>query len=67
MARKRQKLMGLDYDSKEYWDRLLVMEGLAADKGRDPRLLPIGNSTNLEALERTLYPSGRKLPHKQAE
>jgi hypothetical protein len=67
MARKRQKLKGLDYTSREYWNRLLSMEGLAVDAGRDPRLIPIGNSNELETLERTLSGDGRQLPHKQAE
>ena len=67
MARKRKNLKHLDYSSKEYWNRLLSADGLAVDSGRDPRLIPIGNSTDLETLERIQSGDGRKLPHKQAE
>jgi len=64
MARKRKSLKTLDYNSGEYWNRLLVQEGLDVDSGRDPRLIPIGGSRELEALERSQNVGGRKLPHR---
>jgi hypothetical protein len=67
MARKRNKLRKIDYNSLEYWNALLVQEGLGTDTGRDPRLIPVGNFYELGILERLNYTSGRKLPHKQAE
>jgi hypothetical protein len=71
MARKARKRMiaGKLYDPQnvEYWNRVLSSEGLAVDSGRDPRLIPIGNSTDLETLERTRSTKGRKMPHKQAD
>ena len=67
MARKRKLLKTLAYCSGEYWNRLLVQEGLAMDSGRDPRLIPVGGSRELEGLERRLWTGGRKLPHKRAE
>lgn len=68
MARKRM-IAGKLYNPRtpEYWNRILSKAGLAVDKGRDPRLIPIGNSTDFETLERTRSTNGRKMPHKQAE
>lgn len=39
MARKRQKLKHLDYNSKEYWNRLLAEDGLTLYAGMDKRLI----------------------------
>lgn len=52
MARKRKILNTLDYQSKEYWNRLLVLEGLAVDTGRHPKLILAGGSTELEIIEK---------------
>jgi hypothetical protein len=71
MAKKDRKRMiaGKLYDpqSAEYWNRILSTEDLSVEAGRDPRLIPIGNSNDLETLERTRSTNGRKMPHKQAE
>ena len=71
MPRKTRKRMiaGKLYDpqSPEYWNRVLSEYGLAVDSGRDPRLIPLGDTADLETLESTLSQKGRKLPHKQAE
>ena len=71
MARKERKRMidGHLYDptSREYWNKILAEQGLSTESGRDPRLVSIGNSVDLETLERTRSQSGRKMPHKQAE
>jgi len=51
MARKRKNLQTFDYQSPEYWNRLLVEEGLSLDKGRSNKLLYIGGPNEVEALE----------------
>ena len=56
-----------DPTTREYWNRLLSTYGLSTEIGRDPRLISIGGTADLETLERTLSTKGRKMPHKQAE
>ena len=48
MARKRKGLEHLDYNSQEYWNRVLVDEGLSMDRGRDPRVIYMGLSSQLD-------------------
>ena len=67
MARKRKKLQHLDYESKEYWNRLLAEDKLTLLQGLDPRLLHVGSGSDLETLAGTQRRDGRKLPHKGAE
>jgi hypothetical protein len=67
MARKRKKLKTLEYNSREYWNRLLAEDGLSLDQGRDPRLLYGGSGTEIETLAGTAHVGGRKLPHKGLE
>ena len=52
MARKRKTLQSLDYNSQEYWNKLLVEEGLAVEVGRHPKLILVGGSTELEIIEK---------------
>ena len=52
MARKRNKLNNIDYQTAEYWNRLLAAEGLAMDKGRDPRLVYSEDLGVIEAAQR---------------
>lgn len=51
MARKRKALQNLNYNSKEYWNRLLVEEGLSVDAGRSQRIAYVGGATDIEMLE----------------
>lgn len=51
MARKRKNLSHLDYNSTEYWNRLLVEEKLSIDRGKSKKLLYIGGATDVEMLE----------------
>ena len=51
MARKRKNLKHLGYSSAEYWNRLLVEEGLAVDRGKSKKLLYIGGANEVENLE----------------
>jgi hypothetical protein len=55
VARKRSALKHLDYQSEEYWNRLLVEEGLAVDTGRHPKLIPVGGSYELVVVEKMEY------------
>ena len=48
MARKREKLKDLDYSSREYWNRLLAMEGLTLRAGLNRRLVYVGDSRKLD-------------------
>jgi hypothetical protein len=52
MARKRKNLKHLDYQSEEYWNRLLAEEGLAVDTGRHPKLVLVGGSSELVVVEK---------------
>jgi hypothetical protein len=54
MARKRKNLQHLEYNSQEYWNRLLAQEGLSVDKGKDPRLVYIGGSNEVDLLQEEL-------------
>lgn len=51
MARKRRKLAGLEYDSLEYWNRLLAMDGLSLSAGLDRHLVYVGTSGNLDKTQ----------------
>lgn len=51
MARKRKNLNHLDYNSAEYWNRLLVQEGLALDRGKSSKVIYVGGATDIEMLE----------------
>ncbi len=50
MARKREKLRDLDYQTPEYWDRLLREEGLSMEAGTSRRITYVGDSNTLEAI-----------------
>lgn len=56
MARKRKKLKDLDYESPEYWNRLLAEEGLTMEQGNNPKLVYVGSSDDLSVVEE--YQSG---------
>lgn len=66
MARKRKNLKALEYKSQEYWNRLLAEEGLSLDSGRNPKLLYIGGSTEIDKMEQHLAvkEEGRTIPPK---
>ena len=51
MARKRRKLAGLEYDSPEYWNRLLAMDGLSLSAGLDRHIVYVGTSGNLDKTQ----------------
>jgi hypothetical protein len=50
MARKRKNLQELDYQSSEYWDKLLQQEGLSTERGRSKRLIYVGGTKVLDDL-----------------
>jgi hypothetical protein len=41
----------MEYNSKEYWNRLLAEEGLSVDAGRSPKVAYVGGATDIEMLE----------------
>jgi hypothetical protein len=51
MARKRNALVHLDYNSREYWNRLLAAEGLSVDAGRYPKQVYVGTGHDLEIVD----------------
>ena len=68
MARKRKKLEALDYQSKEYWSKLLTLEGLSMERGTSRRLTYVGGSSVAESIEGEKFTStGRIPPKSQAE
>jgi hypothetical protein len=68
MARKRADLKKLDYQSAEYWNRLLADDGLSLEQGRHPKLLYVGDSVDLEYIEGARRTdSGRVRPKDSAE
>lgn len=50
MARKRKALRPIDYQSKEYWNRLLAEEGLSMEAGTSRRLTYVGDSQVLDKI-----------------
>lgn len=50
MARKRKALRPVDYQSKEYWNRLLAEEGLSMEAGTSRRLTYVGDSQVLDKI-----------------
>ncbi|PWT75563.1 MAG: hypothetical protein C5B59_08775 [Bacteroidetes bacterium] len=50
MARKRKNLEHLDYNSKEYWEKLLMEEHLSMKRGTTSKLSYVGSSTELEIV-----------------
>lgn len=50
MARKRKKLRHLDYNSREYWNRLLAQEGMSMSQGQHPKLVYSGALDRLELV-----------------
>jgi hypothetical protein len=48
MARKREKLKGLDYQSEKYWEALLCADGLSMEAGTSRRVTYVGDSMTLE-------------------
>jgi hypothetical protein len=70
MARKREKLKGLDYSSREYWNRLLAEEGMSMSAGLNlHRLVYTGDSQSLDKIqeEQSERDTGRVPPAKGAE
>jgi hypothetical protein len=68
MARKRKKLRRLDYNSPEYWNRLLAQEGLTMRQGLHPKLSYQGSASDLEYIEgERRTDTGRITPKQQAE
>ncbi len=68
MARKREKLKGLDYQSPEYWNRLLAQEGLSLSSGIHPRLSYQGSPQDVEYIAGAIESdTGRITPKKQHE
>lgn len=51
MARKRKALKKINYESPEYWNRLLAEDELSMEQGNSPRLIYVGSSQELESLE----------------
>lgn len=51
MARKRESLRGLDYNSPAYWEKLLREDGLSMERGTSRRLTYVGGSNTLESIE----------------
>lgn len=51
MARKRKALKEIEYNSTEYWNKLLNQEGLSVDRGRSKKLLYAGGTSDIELLE----------------
>ena len=50
MARKRENLKELDYQSQEYWNRLLAEDGLSMEAGTSRRITYVGDSNTLERI-----------------
>lgn len=70
MARKREKLKDLDYHSTEYWNRLLVEEGLSMSRGSRPdKIVLCGDSQAIDRLQETLSQkeTGRTYPKDRAD
>ncbi len=51
MPRKRKGLRKLDYQSQEYWDRLLRQDGLSMEAGTTRRITYVGGTQVLEFIE----------------
>lgn len=51
MARKRATLKDLDYQSPQYWEKLLREDGLSMEAGTSRRLTYVGDSNALESIE----------------
>ena len=64
MARKRKKLQGLDYESPEYWNRLLNQDGLSLNRGKSEKVLYVGGTSGVDRLRGFVETSiGRVSPH----
>jgi hypothetical protein len=50
VARKREKLKGLDYESPEYWEKLLKEEGLVMGRGTSSKLSYVGSGSVAEFI-----------------
>ncbi len=55
MARKRKGLQALDYQSNEYWQKLLAKEGLSMRRGEHPKLSYQGTTNDIEYIEGQRY------------
>ena len=70
MARKREKLKHLDYNSREYWNRLLVQEGLSMSAGLQmDKEIYVGDSQMLDLVQedQSGKATGRVPPAKRSE
>ena len=64
MARKRKKLKDLDYNSNEYWNKLLNQEGLSLNAGKSEKLLYVGGPSDADRLKGFVdTDNGRVKPH----
>jgi hypothetical protein len=66
MARKRKKLKELDYNSKEYWNRLLAEDGLSLSAGLGPsgKLSYVGDTNTIDRIQedQSQRETGRIMP-----
>ena len=65
LARKRKKLKNLDYTSVEYWNRLLVEEGLSLSAGLGSgKLVYVGDTRTIDHIQedQSQCETGRTIP-----
>jgi hypothetical protein len=65
LARKRKKLKNLDYTSVEYWNRLLVEEGLSLSAGLGSgKLVYVGDTRTIDRIQedQSQHETGRTMP-----
>lgn len=70
MARKRKTLEKWDYASKEYWNRLLVEEGLSMSRGLNAdKMVYVGDSQQLDKIQESLSQNetGRTAPKERCD
>lgn len=66
MARKRRKLRHLNYQTREYWNKLLAQDGMSMSQGLHPKLVYSGDLGKLEEVV-TADRTGRIRPHLPSE
>ena len=65
LARKRKKLKDLDYNSVEYWNKLLVEEGMSLSAGLGSgKLVYIGGTRTMDRIQedQSQRETGRTMP-----
>lgn len=50
MARKRNGLRNLNYQSQAYWDKLLKQDGFSMEAGTSRRVTYVGTTATLESI-----------------